>query len=134
VPSDVGWPAGGTPAGEWQTCIKCHDEIWPSEQVYPKKFGVLCAVCEVERVQAVERLAALIAQHDWDEQIFGGYLCLTCTPADCDDPDETVEWPCPPLREAGLTNEQATQIVRAHHEQVQARARAAREAQAVSRG
>lgn len=52
-----GWPEGGRVAGEWLTCAGCTDEIWPTERVYPAEPGVLCAVCEVERVQAAEQRA-----------------------------------------------------------------------------
>jgi hypothetical protein len=67
---------------------------------------------------------ALLGKHDWDELIFGGYICLPCTPEGCDDPDDNVYWPCPPLREAGMTDELATEVVRIHYAAIQARAKA----------
>lgn len=67
-------------------------------------------------------LDAMLRLHDWDELIFGGYICLHCTPADAG-PDDNVGFPCPPLREAGITNEIAVQIIKAHYEKVEQRAR-----------
>jgi hypothetical protein len=54
---------------------------------------------------------ALIELHDWDELIFGGFYCLHCTPDDPDSLDEPIAWPCPPLRDAGMTDEEAAQII-----------------------
>jgi hypothetical protein len=51
-------------------------------------------------------LTALIKEHDWDELIFGGFVCLTCSPDEGDDPD-VVAWPCPALRAAGMTDAHA---------------------------
>jgi hypothetical protein len=50
-----GWPSGGKPAGGFQTCAGCGDDIWPNEQTYPadasgdtsEAAGVQCLVCEV---------------------------------------------------------------------------------------
>ncbi|MFI1194036.1 hypothetical protein ACH4T9_12375 [Micromonospora sp. NPDC020750] len=57
----------------------------------------------------------LIKQHEYDELIFGGFLCLTCTPeaAYDEDPDLTVMWPCPTLRAAGMTDDEATAVITA---------------------
>jgi hypothetical protein len=56
---EPGWPEGGHVAGDWLACAGCSDEIWPSERVYPAgadpAAGVLCAVCEVDRVRAAEQ-------------------------------------------------------------------------------
>jgi hypothetical protein len=71
-------------------------------------------------------LLALLEQHDWDALIFGGFLCLTCTPEEAynEDPDLTVSWPCPPLRAAGMTNQHAEAVVLAHSAAIEAQARA----------
>jgi hypothetical protein len=60
----------------------------------------------------------LIKQHEYDELIFGGFLCLTCTPeaAYNEDPDLTVMWPCPPLRAAGMTDDEAVAVIKADRE------------------
>jgi hypothetical protein len=65
----------------------------------------------------------LIEQHEYDELIFGGFLCLTCTPevAYNEDPDQTVMWPCPPLRDAGMTDNEAVAVIQAHRAAVAAR-------------
>jgi hypothetical protein len=57
-------------------------------------------------------LPALLSLHDWDELVFGGFYCLHCTPEDAEAFDEApVAWPCQPLRDAGLTNEQAIDVI-----------------------
>jgi hypothetical protein len=74
-------------------------------------------------------LEDLLRDHDWDELIFGGYICLTCSPKEDEegygDPDTTIMWPCPPLRDAGLTDEKATEVVRQHYARIAEAARAA---------
>lgn len=57
---------------------------------------------------------ALIKQHEYDELIFGGFVCMVCTPnwETGDDPDDNVYYPCPPLRAAGVTNEEAVLIIK----------------------
>lgn len=60
---------------------------------------------------------ALLALHDWDELIFGGFICLHCTPDDADSPEENVYYPCPALRDAGMTEVIAEQVIKAHYEQ-----------------
>lgn len=76
---------------------------------------------------AAER-SALLEQHDWDELIFGGFYCLHCTPDDEDSLDDPIAWPCPPLREAGVTDEEARALILAHREQVAAKYQAEKEA------
>lgn len=71
-------------------------------------------------------LAELIVLHDWDELIFGGFICLTCTPDDAAIEEENVYWPCPPLRAGGMTDEQAKEIILRHRAEVEAAARAKR--------
>ncbi len=69
-------------------------------------------------------LTELLVLHEWDEQVFGGFLCLTCTPdAAHEDPDLVVAWPCPPLRAAGLTDEGARDVVLRHRAVIEAGAR-----------
>lgn len=60
----------------------------------------------------------LVDLHEWDELIFGGFYCTHCTPDDADDPDQNVYWPCPTLREAGMTNEEAVEIIREFRETI----------------
>lgn len=70
---------------------------------------------------------ALLKLHDWDELIFGGFYCTHCTPADADDPDQNVSWPCQPLREVGVTDAEAVALITAHRAAIEARHRAERE-------
>lgn len=74
---------------------------------------------------------AMLRLHDWDELIFGGYICLHCTPADAG-PEDNVGFPCPPLRAIGITNEIAVQIITAHYEKIEKRAREEAAAKAAS--
>lgn len=62
----------------------------------------------------------LLALHKYDELIFGGFICTHCTPDDADDADDNVGFPCPPLREAGMTNDMAVQVIKAHRELIRA--------------
>jgi hypothetical protein len=66
--------------------------------------------------QATSALIALLKDHDWDELIFGGYFCMSCTPENgpefADDPDANVAWPCPALTEAGMTQLAAEMHIR----------------------
>ncbi|SFK91796.1 hypothetical protein SAMN05216275_14121 [Streptosporangium canum] len=57
--------------------------------------------------------ADLIKLHEYDELIFGGVYCTHCTPDDCADADDNVMWPCPPLRAAGVTDDEAIEIITA---------------------
>jgi hypothetical protein len=68
-------------------------------------------------------LHELLLMHDWDELVFGGFICLSCTPDDAAIEEENVYWPCPPLRAAGLTDEAAKEIILRHRAMVEARAR-----------
>lgn len=63
---------------------------------------------------------ALLAIHVYDELIFGGFICTHCTPDDAVTEDDTIPFPCPPLRAAGMTNKMAEQVIKAHREQVRA--------------
>lgn len=62
----------------------------------------------------------LLKLHDWDELLFGGFYCLHCTPEDEDNFDDPIAWPCQPLREAGVTDDDARALVEAHREKVEA--------------
>jgi len=64
---------------------------------------------------------ALLKLHDWDELIFGGFYCMHCTPDDTDDPDQNVMWPCPTLRAAGVTDEDAIRIITGHRAAINAK-------------
>lgn len=67
----------------------------------------------------IDPLPELLKEHDWDETIFGGFICMKCTP---EDPgwDDAVAWPCPPLRAAGLTDKRAVGIIQAHWDRIEA--------------
>lgn len=58
----------------------------------------------------------LLKLHDWDELLFGGFYCLHCTPDDEDPLDDPIAWPCQPLREAGVTDDEARALIEAHRE------------------
>nr|WTC12471.1 hypothetical protein OHA15_33530 [Streptomyces anthocyanicus] len=68
--------------------------------------------------------AELLKLHDWDELLFGGFYCLHCSPTGEDSFDDPIAWPCPPLREAGLTDDEAREIIVARREKVEADYRA----------
>jgi hypothetical protein len=68
-------------------------------------------LAEVEELRA--QRAELVKLHEYDELIFGGFYCTYCTPDDCDDPDDNVYWPCPSLRAAGVTDDEAIEIITA---------------------
>jgi len=61
----------------------------------------------------------LLKLHDWDELIFGGFYCLHCTPDDAW--DETVAWPCQPLLDAGVTLDDAREIIAQHRDEIEAK-------------
>lgn len=72
-------------------------------------------------------LPALLHEHTYEELIFGGMMCLTCSPKEGEDgygdPDTTVGWPCPPLREGGLTDEQAVAFIKHRRAEIERKAR-----------
>ena len=78
--------------------------------------------------QMTPERVALLELHDWDELIFGGFYCLHCTPDDEFSLDDPIAWPCQPLREAGVTLDDARQIIMEHRAKVEARHRAEYEA------
>lgn len=73
--------------------------------------------------------AELLKLHDWDELLFGGFYCLHCTPDDEDSFDDPIAWPCQSLRDAGLTDDEAREIIVAHREKVEAEYRAKKAAE-----
>ncbi|MGW0626498.1 hypothetical protein [Streptomyces sp. NPDC002758] len=84
---------------------------------------------QVEREARQQQVKdALLKLHEWDELIFGGFYCMHCTPDDADDPDQNVYWPCPPLREVGVTNAEAVALISAHRAAIEAKHRAKAEA------
>lgn len=70
----------------------------------------------------VEQRDDLIKLHEYDELIFGGFICTHCTPDDCDDPDDNVYWPCQPLRDAGVTDHEAVALIKAHRADIEHKA------------
>lgn len=72
--------------------------------------------------------AALLQLHDWDELLFGGFYCLHCTPDDPDSLDDPIAWPCQPLRDAGVTDDEARELILRYREQKAAEEDAEREA------
>lgn len=74
------------------------------------------------RGQVSENARDLLAQHDWDELIFGGFICLACTPDDADDPDDNVSWPCKPLLDAGITLLHAEALIKLHRAEIELKA------------
>ncbi|UBU09998.1 hypothetical protein [Nonomuraea gerenzanensis] len=90
---------------------------------------VQVAAVVVNWVESMDRRrAAAIQAHQYDELIFGGFVCVTCTPnwETGDDPDDNVAWPCQALRDVGVTNEDAIAIIKARRAEIERRA--AREA------
>lgn len=69
-----------------------------------------------------EQRAELIKLHEYDELIFGGFICLHCTPGNCDDPDDNVYWPCQPLREVGVTDHEAVALIKAQRAEIEHKA------------
>ena len=80
---------------------------------------------EAERAQLRNHRSELVKLHDWDELIFGGFYCTHCTPDDADDPDDNVYWPCPSLRAAGVTDEEAIALITARRAAIEEKARRA---------
>ncbi|WP_049568723.1 hypothetical protein [Nonomuraea sp. SBT364] len=72
-----------------------------------KGAGELLA--EVEKLHA--QRDRLLALHEYDELIFGGFICVHCTPNDADDPDDNIAWPCPSLRAIGVDNDEGNAII-----------------------
>lgn len=70
-------------------------------------------------VRYLDERAALLALHEYDELIFGGFICTHCTGNDDWDP---TAWPCPPLRAVGVTDEEAIAIIKAHRAEIEAKA------------
>lgn len=66
--------------------------------------------------------AALIERHEYDELIFGGFICTHCTADDCDDPDDNVYYPCPPLRAVGVTDDDAIATILARRAEIERQA------------
>ncbi len=84
---------------------------------------------QVEREMRQQQVTdSLLKLHEFDELIFGGFYCMHCTPDDADDPGQNVCWPCPPLREVGVSDVEAVALITAHRAAIEAKHRATREA------
>lgn len=79
-------------------------------------------VAEAERDRLRAQRDALIKLHEYDELIFGGFICTHCTPDDCDDPDDNVYWPCPSLRAVDVTDEEAAALITARRAEIERKA------------
>lgn len=90
---------------------------------YPPVLG-----CDHHDPQTPPGRDELIRMHQYDELVFGGYICVHCTPA-TEDADYNVGWPCPPLREAGVTDEEAEGLILARRAAIAAATAAARASQ-----
>jgi hypothetical protein len=73
-------------------------------------------------------LPSLARRHEYDELLFGGFMCLTCSPKEGQEGygevETTVSWPCPPLLAAGMTGEQALDHIEARRAEIEAAAKA----------
>ncbi|GAA2990354.1 hypothetical protein GCM10017559_07940 [Streptosporangium longisporum] len=78
---------------------------------------------EAEQARLRHHRSELITLHEREELLFGGFICLHCTPADADDPDDNVYWPCPSLRAVGMTDEEAIALITAHRAAIAEKAR-----------
>lgn len=106
---------------------------WMGERMGPVLVRLRDAEAERNALRTeVERLrgqrAALITPHEYEELIFGGFICLHCTPDDCDDPDDNVYWPCPSLRAVGVTDEEGVALITARRAENAARHTSTQEA------
>ncbi|MCX4543834.1 hypothetical protein [Streptomyces sp. NBC_01565] len=63
----------------------------------------------------------LLKLHDWDELLFGGFYCLHCTPDDPYSLDDPIAWPCPALRQAGMTDAEAIAFIQDERAEAAAR-------------
>jgi hypothetical protein len=92
-----------------------------------------CLASDAERRAA---LHSLVKTHEYDELIFGGFMCLTCSPKEGEEGygevETTVGWPCPPLRAAGMTDEQAVEHIKARRAAIEAAAKARAEKEAAT--
>lgn len=80
------------------------------------------AYAEIERLHGwAKQRTALIEVHAWDETIFGGFYCMTCSNMD-DDSTDLVTWPCSSLRAVGVTDAEAVEIIQARRTAIQAKA------------
>ncbi len=70
------------------------------------------------RAKLGPELGLLIAEHEHDETIFGGFFCSTgCMTSRMEAGyDELTAWPCAPLRAAGMTDELGERFVLALRE------------------
>lgn len=98
-----------------------------SPEIAERVVDMFAVEVREESKQKADR-AALLKLHEWDELLFGGIYCMHCTPDDADDPDQNVYWPCPPLRAAGVTDEEAVAHINAERAEIEARHRAEAEA------
>ncbi|MFI7449580.1 hypothetical protein ACIBQX_18935 [Nonomuraea sp. NPDC049714] len=73
-------------------------------------------LAEVDRLHG--QRDRLLALHEYDELIFGGFICTHCTPDDTDDPDDNVYWPCPSLLAVGVDNDEGNTIIRARRAEI----------------
>lgn len=136
---DKNWARHDAGLGTFRCCSGCRDadEI-PALLAYVDELeeqgSKLTREADLRlRAETSDDARDLLAAHDWDELIFGGFICLTCTPDECDDPDDNVAWPCPPLRAAGVTLLHAEALIKLHRAEVDLKAARKRIAELESR-
>ncbi|MEU8040936.1 hypothetical protein [Streptosporangium sp. NPDC049078] len=105
------------------------DELVDTDPIRLKDEAIRL-LAEVKQLRGYR--AELISLHEREELIFGGFICLHCTPDDADDPDDNVYWPCPSLRAVGVTDEEAIALITAHRAAIEEKAR--RDAEAAKDG
>jgi hypothetical protein len=105
------------PCGSCHPCTNYADETWRAAgRTPPHVYAWDELNAEVETLRA--QRDRLLALHEYDELIFGGYICTHCTPDDADDPDQNVYWPCPSLRAVGVIDDEGTAIILARRAEI----------------
>jgi hypothetical protein len=122
--------SGGSPTGSdyarAEAVVTRYEQDGPDAltEVFGDSDAVTFLHAAFDQAERVYR-AAMLRLHEWDELVFGGYICTHCTPADADDPEQNVGFPCPPLRDAGVTEEMAAKIITDHYAEQERRVREA---------
>jgi hypothetical protein len=67
-------------------------------------------------LELIDPKIRMLQEHGFDELVFGGFICLLCSPENSDDPYADVMWPCSALRAVGLTEQEAIDHITAQRE------------------